>query len=75
MVGEKEMTNSTVNVRTRDNKQHGEFSIQEVVDKFNALREQRILKSEEHGWGPDGDKVGTQFKNKSGVSCFVCSLR
>lgn len=57
VVGEKEMTNSTVNVRTRDNKQHGEFSIQEVVDKFNVLREQRILKSEEHGWGPTGDQV------------------
>ncbi|XP_023320102.1 threonine--tRNA ligase, cytoplasmic isoform X3 [Eurytemora carolleeae] len=65
VVGEKEMTNSTVNVRTRDNKQHGEFSIQEVVDKFNVLREQRILKSEEHGWGPTGDQA--EEKSKSGT--------
>ena len=49
MVGAKEMENRTVNVRTRDNKVHGEFTIEAVMDKFEELAEQRILRSEEHG--------------------------
>ena len=47
VVGEKEKTNGTVNVRTRDNKVHGEASIEEVIKKFKELAEKRILKSEE----------------------------
>ena len=50
VVGEKEKTNGTVNVRTRDNKVHGEFSVEALVDKFSELAEQRIKNSEEHGW-------------------------
>ena len=57
VVGEKEKSNGTVNVRTRDNKVHGEFSLAEVMDKFNRLRDERILKSEEYGWGPEEEKV------------------
>lgn len=57
VVGEKERTNGTVNVRTRDNKVHGEFSLSEVLAKFSHLREERILKSEEYGWG-GGDNKG-----------------
>jgi len=65
VVGEKEKSNGTVNVRTRDNKVHGEFSLAEVMDKFNRLRDERILKSEEYGWGPEEEKV--EAKSKSGT--------
>merc|ERR1719432_405572 len=50
VVGEKEKANGTVNVRTRDNKVHGEFTLDAVVAKFNELATERIIKSEEHGW-------------------------
>ena len=51
MVGEKEKENGTVNMRTRDNKVHGERSIEQVVTLFNKLSKERILKSEEYGFG------------------------
>ncbi|CAB3384843.1 Hypothetical predicted protein [Cloeon dipterum] len=41
VVGEREKTAHTVNVRTRDQKVHGEFSILEVIEKFNALKNSR----------------------------------
>jgi len=47
VVGEKEKENRTVNVRTRDNKVHGEFAIDDVLSKFRKLAAERILKSEE----------------------------
>merc|ERR1711994_458453 len=50
VVGEKERSNKTVNVRTRDNKVHGEFSLSDVADKLKVLTTERILKSEEYGW-------------------------
>ena len=53
VVGEKEMTNRTVNVRTRDNKVHGEFSLESVLEKFGVLAGERIIKSEEHGWSDE----------------------
>ena len=46
-MGEKEKENRTVNVRTRDNKVHGEFAIDDVLSKFKKLAAERILKSEE----------------------------
>jgi len=64
VVGEKESTNKTVNVRTRDNKVHGEFSLEAVLDKFQELAEQRILKSEEYGWSPASETEG-EDKGKS----------
>ena len=64
MVGEKEMVNRTVNVRTRDNKVHGEFSLDAVLDKFREMDTQRILKSEEHGWSPQ-EESAEQDKEKS----------
>ena len=63
VVGEKEQSNRTVNVRTRDNKVHGEFTLDAVVAKFNELTTERIIKSEEHGWS---EKVeGEAEKSKS----------
>jgi len=47
VVGEREKSASTVNVRTRDNKVHGEFSIQAVIQRFQALRDKRELNSED----------------------------
>merc|ERR1711894_246134 len=47
VVGEKEKENLTVNVRTRDNKQHGEFSLDSVIPKFEKLANERVLNSEE----------------------------
>lgn len=42
VVGEKERSSNTVNVRTRDNKVHGETSIKDLIEKFNKLREEYI---------------------------------
>jgi len=47
VVGEKERSNETVNVRTRDNKVHGEFTLSAVLSKFKELSDERILNSEE----------------------------
>ena len=41
VVGEKEQTNKTVNVRTRDNKVHGEHSLEDLVPRLCRLRESR----------------------------------
>ncbi|PSN51228.1 Threonine--tRNA ligase [Blattella germanica] len=46
VVGEKEQSASTVNVRTRDNIVHGEFSVDTAVQKFQSLKEKRIQNSE-----------------------------
>jgi threonyl-tRNA synthetase len=46
VVGEKEQSGGTVNVRTRDNTVHGEFSIEAVTQKFQALKDKRSQNSE-----------------------------
>ncbi|XP_015913260.1 threonine--tRNA ligase 1, cytoplasmic isoform X2 [Parasteatoda tepidariorum] len=47
VVGEREKTSHTVNVRTRDNEVLGEFSISDVISKFKKLKENRIPDSKE----------------------------
>uniref|UniRef100_A0A8D8R2L8 threonine--tRNA ligase n=1 Tax=Cacopsylla melanoneura TaxID=428564 RepID=A0A8D8R2L8_9HEMI len=47
VVGEKERNASTVNVRTRDNIVHGEFSVDDVITRFGRLKNNRTNKSEE----------------------------
>ncbi|CAG0904674.1 unnamed protein product [Darwinula stevensoni] len=47
VVGEKEKSSGTVNVRTRDNKVHGERSIADVVARFRHLQQTKIQNSEE----------------------------
>lgn len=47
VVGEKEQSNGTVNIRTRDNKVHGEHSIAKVIERFTQLTKDRVLNSEE----------------------------
>jgi threonyl-tRNA synthetase len=46
VVGEKEHSGGTVNVRTRDNVVHGEFSVEAVIQKFQSLKDKRVLDSE-----------------------------
>lgn len=47
VVGEKEENSNTVNVRTRDNKVHGEKSLDQVLEKFAFLAKERIRNSED----------------------------
>lgn len=42
VVGEKEESSKTVNVRTRDNVVHGEVSLDELIKKFNALNDNYV---------------------------------
>ncbi|RWS23653.1 threonine-tRNA ligase: cytoplasmic-like protein, partial [Leptotrombidium deliense] len=47
VVGEKEKENNTVNVRTRDNKRHGECSLDVLIEKFNKFKTERTSNAEE----------------------------
>ncbi|XP_008286368.1 threonine--tRNA ligase 1, cytoplasmic [Stegastes partitus] len=47
VVGEKEKTSNTVNVRTRDNKVHGERSVEECIERLKQLKTSRSLNAEE----------------------------
>ena len=47
VVGEKEKTSSTVNIRTRDNKVHGEHTISETIERLQRLKQSRSKQAEE----------------------------
>ncbi|OCT69068.1 threonine--tRNA ligase 1, cytoplasmic [Xenopus laevis] len=47
VVGDKEKQNSTVNVRTRDNKQHGERDLEVLLVRLTELRDSRVSNAEE----------------------------
>ncbi|KAK0086695.1 hypothetical protein PV325_002692 [Microctonus aethiopoides] len=47
VVGEKERTGETVNVRTRDNVVHGEIKLEELIKKFTNFKETRTNNCEE----------------------------
>ncbi|KAM7415838.1 hypothetical protein PAMA_018072 [Pampus argenteus] len=47
VVGEKEKTSNTVNVRTRDNKVHGERSVEECIQRLKELKVSRSRNAEE----------------------------
>ncbi|AWP07514.1 putative threonine--tRNA ligase cytoplasmic isoform 2 [Scophthalmus maximus] len=47
VLGEKEKTSNTVNVRTRDNKVHGERSVEECVERLKQLKTTRSRNAEE----------------------------
>ncbi|KAB1257100.1 Threonine--tRNA ligase 2; cytoplasmic [Camelus dromedarius] len=47
LVGEKEKANNAVNVRTRDNKIHGEISVASAMDRLKNLKTSRTLNAEE----------------------------
>ena len=64
VVGEKERTNDTVNVRTRDNKVHGEYSIADVISKFEELAATRVINSEDWGKKEDGEAAAAEAEKK-----------
>jgi len=47
VVGEKEVANQSVNVRTRDNKVHGEMTVDQLIEKLHKLAVSRTIKSED----------------------------
>lgn len=47
VVGEKEKMTNGVNVRTRDNKVHGELSVAEVLARLTLLKQSRCQNAEE----------------------------
>ncbi|XP_042331389.1 threonine--tRNA ligase 1, cytoplasmic-like [Sceloporus undulatus] len=47
VVGEKEKANNAVNVRTRDNKIHGEVSVPSAIAKLKKLKAMHTLRAEE----------------------------
>ncbi|XP_073399999.1 threonine--tRNA ligase 1, cytoplasmic [Dendrobates tinctorius] len=47
VLGEKEKASGTVNIRTRDNKVHGERTVEETITRLLQLRESRSKNSEE----------------------------
>lgn len=50
VVGEKEKTSNTVNVRTRDNKVHGERTVEECIERLKQLKTTRSRNAEEDFW-------------------------
>ena len=50
MVGEREESNGTVNVRTRSNVVHGEKTIPDVVRHFRELREKKTADDARKEW-------------------------
>ncbi|XP_075697820.1 threonine--tRNA ligase 1, cytoplasmic isoform X1 [Rhinoderma darwinii] len=47
VIGEKEKASGTVNIRTRDNKVHGERTVEETIARLLQLKESRSKNSEE----------------------------
>ena len=47
VVGDKEKVNETVNVRTRDNKVHGERSVEATIERLQELKRTRVKQAEE----------------------------
>ncbi|XP_078388580.1 threonine--tRNA ligase 1, cytoplasmic-like [Cetorhinus maximus] len=47
VVGEREKVNHSVNVRTRDNKVHGELSVGATIEKMKRLQQLRKVRAEE----------------------------
>ena len=47
VIGEKEQQKGTVNVRTRDNKVHGEVTVDELIKRFNQMFQSKTNHSEE----------------------------
>jgi len=46
IVGKREMENGTVNVRTRDNKVHGEHKIEHILSRLQYFKKWRMLNAE-----------------------------
>lgn len=57
VIGQQEQQRNTVNVRTRDNKVHGEVSVDEVIRRFADLAESKTNHAEEEFGSPSGAPV------------------
>ncbi|CAF3370773.1 unnamed protein product [Rotaria socialis] len=64
VVGQAEQANGTINIRTRDNKQHGEFTIDEVIKRFSHLAETRTNHAEDEFAGPPVDSNAAEATSK-----------
>ncbi|CAF3328748.1 unnamed protein product [Rotaria socialis] len=64
VVGQAEQANGTINIRTRDNKQHGEFTIDEVIKRFSHLAETRTNHAEDEFAGPSVDSNAAEATSK-----------
>jgi hypothetical protein len=51
---------------------HGEYSLAEVLAKFSQLRDDRVLKSEELGWGQDKGDAQVQVCCTSQLQPMFC---
>ena len=47
VVGDKERENNSVNVRTRDNRIHGEISVSGLIEKFRQFQQEKTINAEE----------------------------
>ena len=54
VIGDKEKQRGTVNVRTRDNKVHGELSVDEVIKRFGEMNKTKTNQAEEE-FGHSGE--------------------
>jgi hypothetical protein len=57
VIGQQEQQRNTVNVRTRDNKVHGEVSVDEVIRRFADLAESKTNHAEEEFGSPSAAPV------------------
>ena len=65
VVGEKEKMTNSVNVRTRDNKVHGELSLAEVLARLTLLKQSRCRNAEEEFW--------SRWRNNPDSCIFITS--
>lgn len=68
VIGEKEQQCNSVNVRTRDNKVHGEVSVDEVIRRFQKLEESKTNHAEEDFGKGSADAVSSSSDVKVEVS-------
>ena len=71
VIGEKEQQTDTVNVRTRDNKVHGQVSVEEVLKRFKRLNDTKTNKAEEEF----GESSGSGDAATAGVEDAVKDVK
>lgn len=65
VIGEKEAQQGTVNVRTRDNKVHGEISVDEVIKRFKEMADSKTNHSEEEFGAGSLSVAGIKLEEKA----------
>lgn len=74
VVGEKEKTSNTVNVRTRDNKVHGECSVEECIQRLKRLKASRSRNAEEEFWAGEQHQVQLLIRDGKAANVHAASL-